>query len=254
MSNPHPQSGSSDTSGDAWKTTAAVAVTCCISLTLQHYTFSSAGYYQARQLLATLLEAFDVSSVSASQPLVWDMRLEGLLFWILGTVTTYVLIPVIVLKCWLRRPVREMGLEIGPAIRHGHWYLGMLLIMLPAVWLVSFTDAFQAKYPFYNPPDVEDWKTRVLIWELAYACQFIALEFFFRGFLVHSLKRSLGFSSVFLMTVPYCMIHFGKPMAETCGAIIAGIVLGSLSYRFNSIWLGAALHIGVAWTMDFLAF
>jgi membrane protease YdiL (CAAX protease family) len=86
-----------------------------------------------------------------------------------------------------------------------------------------------------------------------YAIQFVALEFFFRGFLVHGTRRRLGFYSIFAMTIPYCMIHFGKPMLETFGAIIAGIVLGIMSLRTRSVWLGAGLHITVAWLMDALA-
>ena len=35
--------------------------------------------------------------------------------------------------------------------------------------------------------------------------------------------------------------------------IIAGIVLGFMSLKTRSIWLGAALHIAVAVTMDLLA-
>ena len=52
------------------------------------------------------------------------------------------------------------------------------------------------------------------------------------------------------MTVPYCMIHFGKPMPETFGAIGAGVVLGFMSLKTRSIWLGAMLHVAVAWSMD----
>ena len=90
-------------------------------------------------------------------------------------------------------------------------------------------------------------------WQMFYWCQFIALEFFFRGFMVHGLRHRFGIYSVFVMTVPYCMIHFGKPMPETFAAIVAGIVLGFMSLKTRSIWLGAALHIGVAATMDGLA-
>ena len=52
------------------------------------------------------------------------------------------------------------------------------------------------------------------------------------------------------MAVPYCMIHYHKPMLGTLGAIAAGVILGYMSLRTRSIWLGAALHIAVAWTMD----
>jgi membrane protease YdiL (CAAX protease family) len=92
-----------------------------------------------------------------------------------------------------------------------------------------------------------------LCWELIYFIQFFALEFFFRGFLLHSLKPALGPYAIFVMTVPYCMIHFGKPMPETFAAIFAGVFLGWLSFRNGNIWLGLALHCFVAFSMDILA-
>jgi membrane protease YdiL (CAAX protease family) len=56
-----------------------------------------------------------------------------------------------------------------------------------------------------------------------------------------------------VMVVPYCMIHYGKPMPETLGAIVAGIVLGTLAMRTRSIWGGVLIHIAVAITMDMMA-
>jgi membrane protease YdiL (CAAX protease family) len=59
--------------------------------------------------------------------------------------------------------------------------------------------------------------------------------------------------SIFVMMVPYCMIHFGKPMPETLGAILAGIVLGTLSLKSRSIFLGILIHYSVAIAMDLMA-
>jgi membrane protease YdiL (CAAX protease family) len=49
------------------------------------------------------------------------------------------------------------------------------------------------------------------------------------------------------------MIHYGKPMPETFGAILAGLLLGTLAMRTRSIWGGVLIHIGVATTMDVMA-
>jgi membrane protease YdiL (CAAX protease family) len=49
------------------------------------------------------------------------------------------------------------------------------------------------------------------------------------------------------------MIHFGKPVAETFGAIIAGLALGYLAMKSRSWVYGACLHWGVGITMDLLA-
>jgi membrane protease YdiL (CAAX protease family) len=53
--------------------------------------------------------------------------------------------------------------------------------------------------------------------------------------------------------IPYVMIHFGKPLPETLGAIIAGLVLGHLALKSRSVWLGIATHVIVATSMDFAA-
>jgi membrane protease YdiL (CAAX protease family) len=49
------------------------------------------------------------------------------------------------------------------------------------------------------------------------------------------------------------MIHFPKPYLEACGAIVAGVVLGSLSMKTGSIWAGFLIHSTVAILMDLLA-
>ena len=48
--------------------------------------------------------------------------------------------------------------------------------------------------------------------------QFWSLEAFFRGFFIFGLRRRFGYYSVIIMTIPYCMIHFNKPITETLGA------------------------------------
>jgi arylsulfatase A-like enzyme len=52
------------------------------------------------------------------------------------------------------------------------------------------------------------------------------------------------------MVVPYCMIHFGKPFLETMAAIVAVVVLGTLSMKTRSIWSGFLIHVSVAVSMD----
>ena len=83
--------------------------------------------------------------------------------------------------------------------------------------------------------------------------QFLGAEFFFRGVLIHGLKHRFGFYSIFISIIPYCMIHFQKPFLEALGSIIAGLILGMMSLRTNSVIMGTALHFGVALTMDICA-
>jgi hypothetical protein len=180
-------------------------------------------------------------------------ELNRLIFWVIILDTFYLLVPLLFIKLVLKARLKEFGLSLRMEKTGFKLYLLMLCFMVPLVLFFSGTQSFQDRYPFYNVAKGEALWPDFWTWELFYFSQFFCLEFFFRGFMVNGLKSKLGIYSVFVMTVPYCMIHFGKPMPETIAAIIAGIVLGFLSFRNNSIFLGFCLHISVALGMDMAA-
>ena len=182
-----------------------------------------------------------------------NRRFNGRLFWATGRVIGYVIIPLLVIRFVLREPIAHFGLRVKGILQHAKVYMLMLAVMAPVVFAVSFSKAFQGKYPFYKLTADEAWWPNFILWELLYAMQFAALEFFFRGFMVHGTKDRLGYASVWVMMVPYMMIHFGKPLPECVGSIIAGFVLGTLSLKSNSVWWGVVLHVAVAWGMDLLS-
>ncbi|HZX41016.1 MAG TPA: CPBP family intramembrane glutamic endopeptidase, partial [Myxococcaceae bacterium] len=153
----------------------------------------------------------------------------------------------------LRRPLGEFGLRIQGILPHARLYLAILLLIAPAVVLASYTQPFQATYPFYRVEPGERLWPNFCLWELLYASQFVGIEFFFRGFLVHGLKHRMGYTAVWASVVPYTMIHFEKPLLECLGAVVAGWVLGTLSLRTGSMWWGAVIHTAVAWGMDLLS-
>ncbi len=178
-------------------------------------------------------------------------QLSQFLYWSLFRVVAYVVLPWLVVLLMPGERIRDYGISFKGFFSH-LWVYGLLYaIIAPALVMVSFTKPFKRTYPFYKlaPRSWFDFG----IWELFYGVQFWALEVFFRGFMIHPLKRSLGAYAVFVMAVPYCMIHYNKPLAEVLGAIVAGTVLGTLSLRTRSIWCGVLIHISVAISMDLLS-
>lgn len=151
----------------------------------------------------------------------------------------------------LRDSPREYGFRARGALEHWRAYGLLLLMVLPFVYWASHQESFLATYPFYRPAVAGGWT--LWAYELTYMIQFFAIEAFFRGFVLFGLRPRLGYYSVLVMAIPYCMIHFGKPMPEALGAIIAGAVLGVLALRSGSFYLGVALHCTVALLMDLLA-
>jgi membrane protease YdiL (CAAX protease family) len=220
---------------------AAIGLTCISYLKNADYMESLASIVGLSSY-ARELERSDVSNLSILE------------YWVAVSVLFYVVIPAFVLKFVLKKQLSDFGLKLS--IENG--FLKLLFrcvaVMLPLVYLMSLTPGFAAKYPFLKIYNGSPYlSSTLLVWELVYFIQFFGLEFFFRGFLLHSLKPSLGIYSIFVMMVPYCMIHWGKPMPETFAAIFAGIFLGWLSYRNGNIWMGLVLHCTVAFSMDTMA-
>jgi hypothetical protein len=171
-------------------------------------------------------------------------------WWAGAKVIGYLIVPSLVLRAMGAR-LRDYGVGVRGLGRHLWIYAALYVGLLPLVVAASYTRPFLETYPFYKLAG-RSWSDFVA-WELMYASTFVALEFFYRGFMIFALRRSLGAYAIFVMIVPYCMVHFHKPVAEVCGAIFAGVALGTLALATRSIWCGVLLHISVAWTMDLLA-
>ncbi len=179
-------------------------------------------------------------------------ELYGYGWWSFTRVFGYVVVPFAVWKLVFRRDsILDMGLRTRGLIKHAWIYLLCLAVVLPATYIVSRSPEFGNYYPFYKQSS-RSW-TDFLIWEGMYFAQFFGLEIFFRGFWLSGLRRSLGSGAIFAMIVPYCMIHYGKPYLETCGAVVAGVALGSVAMRTRSIYSGFLVHVTVALSMDILA-
>lgn len=182
-----------------------------------------------------------------------DAELWQLVYWASLSFFFYVVVPVGVIKLFFRERVADYGLKLKGLFFGWRAYLLMASFILPVVLLVSFSKEFVYTYPFYRFNDPDKLYPQFLIWELFYILQFFSLEFFFRGFMVLGLKPHLKGYSILAMTIPYCMIHFSKPLPECIGSIFAGLILGAMSYRTGSVWLGACLHVSVALSMDLLS-
>ncbi len=182
-----------------------------------------------------------------------NSQLTRLTFWGSVQVLTYVIPALLVIRYVFRGSIADFGLRVRGIGRHAWMYGALMTVSIPGVLYAATSPAFLAKYPFLDLVAGQALFPDMYLWWLVYAAQFVALEFFFRGFLVHGLKERLGFAAVFVMAVPYAMIHFQKPMLEAMMAIGGGVVLGTLSLGTRSIWWGAALHIAIAGTMDVLA-
>ena len=182
-----------------------------------------------------------------------NSRFNSLLYWVGVLNFSYLVIPFLVIRFILKESIKNFGFSFFIERNFRVYYPIFMVFMLVLVFFASKTSAFQEKYPFYKIHESSQLYPRFLIWELLYCTQFFCLEFFFRGFMVKGLQHKFGLWSIVIMTIPYCMIHFGKPLPETIGSVFAGLILGYLSYKGKGIIPGFLMHITVALSMDVMA-
>lgn len=177
---------------------------------------------------------------------VAEVELANLLWFAVWSIAVYVTVPVVYARV-THQPIRSYGLSLTLLRREWLWFAGAVPVLIAAVWFFSAEERFADTYPFYDPAD--SWSA-LLLWEAVYGLTFVALEFFFRGFLVFAGLRVLGIHAVPVMAFTYCLIHLAKPMPEAVSSLIGGLILGYLALRFRSILVGVAAHLTIAWGMD----
>ena len=180
-------------------------------------------------------------------------RLVELCWWSGTQILSYLIVPLVVIRFIGLKPI-DIGWKFRGTSIHWKYYVALFAIAVPFVVVASTTAEFQERYPLFEVFRGQEgvWSD-LRIWWIFYVLQFVAVETFFRGFLVLGLAKRFGHASIFIATVPYLMIHFVKPPAEALAAIIGGLVMGTLAYRTKSVWWGIALHLSVAALMDFLS-
>jgi len=226
-----------------WRPLIALLVTALVLLAIHYLKFATVfeaamqallgndGYFQLRQYTY--------------------FNLLAELWWGACHLLGYVIVPILVIKFIFKERIRDYGLGWNQTSRYLPWCIFIALLVISFAYFASYRSDFLNHYPFYRlaQRSILD----LLLWQCIYLTQFIFLEFFFRGFLLHACHRRFGATALFVMIVPYVMIHLSKPWLEASGALVFGLVLGIIALRSRSIWGGVLVHTSVALSMDIMA-
>lgn len=148
----------------------------------------------------------------------------------------------------------------------GAMFAGLLLLMVFAAPKQAFQDYYPifrrfsefqlgdmraafANYPAVNPFTAAPWV--MLYAELSYGMYLFCWEFFFRGYLLFGLQKSLGsIAAVLLQAVAFGLLHWGKP--EMIPSFAGGIILGILALNAKSFVPAFVLHWAASLSFDLL--
>ena len=228
-----------------------VLLVTSISLLAVHYLKLNTSFYHFISLLEALFSVENHAWFNTIRTHTFS-SLFSYLWWAGWHYIFFLIIPMIVVKKVLKKSVAAHGWQTGDTLKH--WKVYAITVIFFILFLSAFShfnESFAHFYPFYKLA-YRSWFD-LLAWETLYILQFVALEFFFRGFLLQGLRIPFGSLSIAIMTMPYMMIHLPKLWPEATGAIVFGIFLGVLALRSRSIWGGVSIHVSVALTLDIAA-
>jgi len=177
-----------------------------------------------------------------------DIYLIEYLYWFIGDFFTLLVLPVLIIKFVIRGKISDFGMKAGD------WQVGLklalifFLVMLPIIWIFSSSTDFVSKYPHLLSARTA-WST-FYIYETGMLIYLFAWEFIWRGFMLFGLEEKFGYYAVLIQMIPFVILHNGKPMPETFGAILGGIALGILAFRTRSFLYGVIVHIGIMFSID----
>lgn len=180
-----------------------------------------------------------------------DVYLYEYLYWFTTDFITLFILAILIIKFVIKEDLKDYGLQSGnykAGLIISAIFLGAMLVI---IWFVSATPDFAAKYPHLQSTK-DNWRDFYL-YESGMLLYMIGWEFIWRGFMLFGLKEKFGYYSVLIQMIPFVILHNGKPVAETFGAIAGGIALGILALRTKSIYYGVITHIGVMFSIDFIS-
>ena len=128
-------------------------------------------------------------------------------------------------------------------IRIGRWRSSIVLtaVCLAAMAPILYEASTMPEFRSYYRMDVVDWSDLLLNTALL----MFAWEFLFRGYMLFGLEESIGKSAIFVQTVPFVLLHLGKPFLETLLCIPGGFIFGYVAYRTRSVLPCFIIHFGM---------
>jgi len=118
-------------------------------------------------------------------------------------------------------------------------------------WYPEFTRAF-VNYPEINPFTSQSTWMLMLFAEASYGMYMFCWEFFFRGYILFGLQRSIGWWAILIQAIFFMLLHIGKPVTEVIGSFGAGVILGIIALNAKSFVPGFVLHWLISITLDVL--
>ncbi len=187
--------------------------------------------------------------------------------YIVGNLIGLFWLPMLSILLVLRHEPAQYGLTLGESRRV--WPIAALAFagLMVLMFFASRWQAFQNYYPLFRRypefrsslfgqyPKVSPWTVAPVAMayaEASYGMYLFCWEFFFRGYLLLGLSKSIGWFAVLVQAAAFALLHAGKPDVEIAASFGAGVILGIIALNAKSFVPCFVLHWAAALSFDFL--
>ena len=120
--------------------------------------------------------------------------------------------------------------------------LALCVLVIPGAFHASTLQSVLVEYPL--PRTLLQNQQLLPVYFLGlFFLYYLPWEFFFRGFLLFSLKEKYGtVPAILIQTISSSLVHIGKPTPEIIGSIPFGIIFGIIAIRTKNLWIVVLLH------------
>ncbi len=167
--------------------------------------------------------------------------------WVLMYTFLFSVIPILI-ALLLKIRFNEIGLSLDSWKKFLPVSLMILILSSPFVAYASTREDFK-NYPVWNPglPQLS-----LLVIESIILLSMFNTEFFFRGYFLFSLEARFGNWAILFQSIPYSLVHIGKPSLEVPYSFLAGLVFGYIALRYRSVFPSLLVHWGGSAFLDIL--
>ncbi len=185
---------------------------------------------------------------------------RGYEYYLTGNLIALIFIPLLIIFFVFRENAADFGFGVGESKRVwwivGIFFAAMFVILIPASRMGGFQNSypiFRLFHPFGDSISFPENNMMALFYGWAsYGLYMFGWEFFFRGYLLFGLEKTIGWFAIILQAVPFMLLHVGKPTPEIIAAFPAGIILGIIALRARSFLPCFVLHWAVSISFDIL--
>lgn len=186
--------------------------------------------------------------------------------YIVGSLIFLLWLPLLSIFFVIRESPEKYGMALSSSKRLwaiiGILFAGLFVLMLAVSRWQVFQDYYPlfkrypefisvfSRYPHENP--FLSAPMLMLYAEASYGMYLFCWEFFFRGYLLFGLSRSIGWGAILVQAAAFGLLHLGKPVTEVVASFGAGIILGIIALNAKSFVPCFVLHWAASLTFDLL--